>query len=107
MNKTRNTKQSSIAVTPSGEIIEYENEKYTYTEVLRQKCAVFYKTMSSEGEEGTAILDCKKNTLTINYLTEEGKYTDGVLYNVGKGKYRGTRIIEGTGITSLYEVQFC
>ena len=107
MTKIRNAKASNITIRPDGEIYKYSNQKYVYTEVLRQDCAIFYTLTSESGDKGTAVLECKKNTLTVNYQTGRGDFIAGVLYNIGKGKYRGTRIMEGTGATSCYEVQFC
>jgi len=112
MTKVRYAKATRTAVI-DGKLDTKTDIPFTFTEVGRTNCAVFY-TIREEGtspKDGQAILDLVKDELSIiykgqtSYAPQEASVF-GVLYK-RNGKYRGTRFVDEGGACNLFELKFC
>lgn len=112
MTKVRYAKATRTAII-DGKLNTKTDIPFTFTEVGRTNCAVFYD-ITEDGtvpKNGQAILDLVKDELTIIYkgqtpYSPEEASVSGVLYK-RNGKYRGTRFVEVGGVCNLFELKFC
>ena len=96
-----------------GQLNTKKDIPFTFTEVGRTNCAVFYN-IREEGDspkDGQAILDLVKDELGIIYRGQTPYAPDevsvfGTLYKHNCGKYRGLRYVDEGGVMNLFELKF-